>query len=189
MAFLNPIFLLGALAAAVPVLVHLVRRTRAGQLEFPSLMFLRRIEQKTIRKRRLRNLLLLALRCAALLLLALSFARPYFTSATSAASTSQSSSVILVDGSYSMRYGDAFNRAKQAARNVINDTGPNEQVALVSFSQSYDIIMPLKQSRAEALALLDQMQPGLGSTDYLQAIQAGVSILKDAGGRERRIHL
>ena len=49
------------MAAALPVLVHLVRRTRAVKLEFPSLMFLRRIEQKTIRKRRLRNLALLAL--------------------------------------------------------------------------------------------------------------------------------
>ena len=84
MAFLNPIFLLGALAASVPVLVHLVRRTRAVRMQFPSLMFLHRIEQKSIRQRRLRNLLLLALRCAALLLLALAFARPYFTGASKA---------------------------------------------------------------------------------------------------------
>lgn len=190
MAFLNPIFLLGAMAAVLPVLAHLVRRTRAVKLEFPSLMFLRRIEQKTVRKRRLRNLALLALRCAALLLLALAFARPYFTSANQQpAATSQSSSVILVDGSYSMRYLDAFNRARQAARNVINDAGANEQVALVQFAQSYEILMPLKQNRAEALALADQMQPGLGSTDYLQAIQAAISILKDTGGRERKIYL
>src|ERR1044072_1368417 len=106
MAFLNPIFLLGALAAAVPVLVHLVRRTRAVRMQFPSLMFLRRIEQQSIRRRRLRNLLLLALRCAALLLLALAFARPYFIGASkAAASSTQSSSVILIDASYSMRYG------------------------------------------------------------------------------------
>src|ERR1044072_3803868 len=120
MAFLNPIFLLGAIAAALPVLAHLVRRTRAVKLEFPSLMFLRRIEQKTIRKRRLRNLLLLALRCAALLLLALAFARPYFTKNPVAASAGQANRVILVDGSYSMRYGESFNRARQAARNLIN---------------------------------------------------------------------
>src|SRR5215470_1621023 len=100
MAFLNPIFLLGALAAAVPILVHLVRRTRAAKMLFPSLMFLRRIEQKTIRKRRLRNLLLLALRCAALLLLALAFARPYFTKDNAEASASQANRVILIDGSY-----------------------------------------------------------------------------------------
>src|SRR5215210_8966345 len=105
MAFLNPFFLIGALAAGIPVLVHLVRRTRARRVEFASLMFLRRIEQKTVRRRKLRNLLLLAMRCAALMLLALAFARPYFTFQKPVnASTDRRASVILIDGSYSMRY-------------------------------------------------------------------------------------
>ena len=189
MAFLNPIFLLGALAATLPVLVHLVRRTRAVRLQFPSLMFLRRIEQKTIRKRRLRNLLLLLLRSAALLLLALAFARPYFTgTSTASAASTQTSSVILIDGSYSMRYGDIFNRARQAARNAISDAPAGEQFAIVEFSRSYDVVMPLKPSRDEALAAIAGLQPGLGSTDYLQAVQAAISLLKDAGG-QKRIHL
>jgi von Willebrand factor type A domain/Aerotolerance regulator N-terminal len=189
MAFLNPFFLLGALAATLPVLVHLVRRTRAVRLQFPSLMFLRRIEQKTIRRRRLRNLLLLALRSAALLLLALAFARPYFSGASAASvSSTQSSSVILIDASYSMRYGDVFNRARQAARNLIDDAPAGEQFAVVQFSRSYDVAMPLKPNRDEALAAIAGMQPGLGSTDYLQAVQAAISLLKDAGG-QKRIHL
>ena len=185
MAFLNPIFLLGALAAAVPVLVHLVRRTRAAKMQFPSLMFLRRIEQKTIRKRRLRNLLLLALRCAALLLLALAFARPYFTKNSAAASASQSNRVILVDGSYSMRYGESFNRARQAARNLINAAAPGEQIAVIMFAQGYDVMMPLKPGHAEALTAIEQLQPGLGATDYLQAIQAAIALLKDVSGAKR----
>src|SRR5215216_1999719 len=149
MAFLNPIFLLGAMAAALPVLVHLVRRTRAVKIQYPSLMFLRRIEQKTIRKRKLRNLLLLALRCAALLLLALAFARPYFTGPPPvSASSDRKASVLLIDGSYSMRYGDVFNRAKQSARDAINKAGANEQIALVAFSRNYEILMPLKANRA-----------------------------------------
>jgi hypothetical protein len=190
MAFLNPIFLFGAMAATLPVLVHLVRRTRAVKIQYPSLMFLRRIEQKTIRKRKLRNLLLLALRCAALLLLALAFARPYFTGpAPVSASASRPASVILVDGSYSTRYGDVFNRAKQAARDVINKAAANEQIALVLFSQGYEILMPLKSNSAEAIAILDQMQPGYGATDYLQAIQSAIALLKDADAGERRIHL
>jgi von Willebrand factor type A domain/Aerotolerance regulator N-terminal len=189
MAFLNPIFLLGALAATLPVLVHLVRRTRAARMQFPSLMFLRRIEQKTVRRRRLRNLLLLLLRSAALLLLALAFARPYFTGArTVAAAGSQSSSVILIDTSYSMRYGDVFARARQAARNLIGEAPAGQQLAVVEFSRSYDIRMPLKPGRDEALAAIDGIQPGLGSTDYLQAVQAAISLLKDASG-EKRIHL
>jgi hypothetical protein len=188
-AFLTPIFLLGAMAAALPVLVHLVRRTRARKEPFPSLMFLRRIEQKTIRKRTLRNLLLLLLRCLALLLLALAFARPYFPQSNSLASGADApSSVVLVDHSYSMRYGDVFGRALQAARNIISEAAPNEQIALVSFSEGYEIVAPLKASNAEARALVEQLKPGLGSTDYLQALQSGDAILKDASGR-RRIYL
>src|SRR2546425_1701523 len=190
MAFLNPIFLLGAIAAAVPVLVHLVRRTRAPRVPFPSLMFLRKIEQKTIRRRKLRNLLLLAMRCAALLLLALAFARPYFTGASPvSASGEHTSTVILVDGSYSMRYGDVFTRVRQAARNMINDATSGEQLAVVLFSKSYQILAPLKDDRGEAIAAVNQMQPGLDSTDYLQAIQAADAILKDAGRGQHRIYL
>jgi hypothetical protein len=190
MAFLNPIFLLGAIAAAVPVLVHLVRRTRAPRIQFPSLMFLRKIEQKTIRRRKLRNLLLLLIRCAALLLLALAFARPFFTGSTPvSASGDHNSTVILVDGSYSMRYGDVFNRARQSARNMINDAASGDQLAVVLFSKGYQVLMPLKPDLAEATTVVNQMQPGLDSTDYLQAIQAADAILKDAGRGQHRIYL
>lgn len=190
MAFLNPIFLLGAIAAGVPLLVHLVRRTRAPRIQFPSLMFLRKIEQKTIRRRKLRNLLLLLIRCAALLLLALAFSRPFFTGATRvSASGDHTSTVILVDGSYSMRYGEVFNRARQSARNTINDAASGDQVAVVLFSKSYQVLLPLKPDLADATTAVNQMQPGLDSTDYLQAIQAADAILKDAGRGQHRIYL
>lgn len=189
MAFLNPFFLLGALAATIPILVHLVRRTRAQKVVYPSLMFLRKIEQKTVRRRKLRNLLLLLLRCLALLLLALAFSRPYFTSQHTAASTSRSSSVILVDSSASMRYADHFERARRAAHNVINNAATDEQIALVSFSQSYDILQPLKNNHAEANTLIDGMKPTLGASDYLQAVQAADAILKEIRRGDRKVYL
>jgi hypothetical protein len=190
MAFLNPIFLIGALAAGLPVLVHLVRRTRAQKLQFPSLMFLRKIEQKVVRRRKLRNLLLLALRCLALLLLALAFARPYLTNNAAAATTASSaSSVILLDTSASMRYADVFERARNAARNVISNASADEQVALVTFAQGYDILRPLKINHSEANALLNDVKPTLAAADYLQAIQAADSILKEVKSGAKRIFL
>ncbi|HYP28858.1 MAG TPA: VWA domain-containing protein [Blastocatellia bacterium] len=190
MAFLNPLFLLGVAAAAIPILVHLVRKTRARKVEFASLMFLRRIEQKTVRKRKLRNLALLALRCLALLLLALAFARPYFPSQSSSASTGDRASVvILLDTSYSMRYSDVFESARAAARDAINGAGAGAQVAVVSFAQNSEVVMPLKVNPAEALASLNNLTPGLGSTDYMQAIQAAESILKESAGTARSVYL
>jgi hypothetical protein len=190
MAFLNPIFLIGALAAGIPILVHLVRRTRAQKIQFPSLMFLRKIEQKVVRKRKLRNLLLLLMRCLALLLLALAFARPYLTSQNAAAAISSSpSSVILIDASCSMRYSDVFERAKNAARNIIGNAATDEQIALVSFAQSYEILRPLKNNHTEANALLNELKPTLAAADYLQAVQAGDAILKEIKRGARKIFL
>jgi hypothetical protein len=190
MAFLNPIFLIGALAAGLPILVHLVRRTRAQKVQFPSLMFLRKIEQKTVRKRKLRNLLLLLMRCLALLLLALAFARPYLTSpGAAAATTSTASSVILIDVSCSMRYSDVFERAKNAARNIISNAANDEQIAIVTFAQNYDLIRPLKNNHAEANALINDIKPTLAAADYLQAVQAADAILKDVTRGTRKIHL
>ncbi len=190
MAFLNPIFLIGAIAAGLPILVHLVRRTRAQKIQFPSLMFLRKIEQKVVRRRKLRNLLLLAMRCLALLLLALAFARPYLTSQNAAAaSLSTSNSVILIDTSCSMRYSDVFERAKNAARNIIGNAATDEQIALVSFAQSYEIVRPLKNNHGEANALLNDLKPTLAAADYLQAVQAGDAILKEITRGARKIFI
>jgi hypothetical protein len=189
MAFLNPIFLLGAIAAGIPILVHLVRRTRARREPFPSLMFLKRIEQKTIRRRTIRNLLLLALRCLALLLLAFAFARPYFPALSSEGNERDSSSVILVDASYSMRYRDVFNRAKNAALNIVREAPSTEKIAVVSFGQSFKVEAPLETDHQPAIATLNQMQAGLESTDYEQAIAAADSLLKDSHSASKRIHL
>src|SRR5215470_4569467 len=180
MAFLNPLFLIGAAAATLPVLVHLVRRTRARRLQFPSLMFLRRIEQKTIRRRRLRNIVLLVMRCAALLLLALAFARPYFPGlSSSAAGPREVRSVILLDSSYSMLYPGVFDRARRAARDIVSSAERDEKLALVSFSGVSDVLMPFTEDRAQANVILESLAPGLGTTDYLQAIQAADSLLRD----------
>jgi hypothetical protein len=158
-------------------------------MQFPSLMFLRRIEQKTIRKRRLRNLALLVIRCLAIILLALAFARPYYRGNVADASSGVSNSVILIDGSYSMRYPGVFERARESARNIVNRASSSEMIALVLFSSNCDIVRGLKADQSEALTILDEMQPGLGPTDYFQALQAADSMLKEGGKGHNRIYL
>src|SRR5215471_6128744 len=108
MSLLSPLFLLGLAALGIPILVHLVRRTKATRVEFPSLMFVRRIPQRTIRRKRLHNHLLLLMRILAILLLILAFTRPYFTSSNAKAGSGNRASVVLLDTSFSMRYGKRF---------------------------------------------------------------------------------
>src|SRR5215813_948604 len=78
MTFLAPAFLIGLAAIAAPVLIHLIQRERKEVIEFPSLMFLRRIPYQSVERRRIHNWLLLALRAAAMALLVAAFTRPFF---------------------------------------------------------------------------------------------------------------
>ena len=73
----RPSFLAGALAVAIPVLLHLFRRRTDRVVDFPAVQMLPEAPAEQQERRALRDLLLLALRVAALVLLAVSFARPY----------------------------------------------------------------------------------------------------------------
>ena len=77
MSFLAPFWLLLAGAAAVPLLLHLLRRNVSARVEFPAARYLQRAEREHSRSMRLRNLLLMLLRVLLLLALALAAARPF----------------------------------------------------------------------------------------------------------------
>src|SRR5512136_2708528 len=113
MNFVNPLFILGGLVVAVPILLHLIKREHARKIEFPTLMFLRRISRKTIRYQKLRHLLLLLLRVLAFVLIVLAFMRPYREKAAAGATVGRISSthIILIDNSMSMGFGDRWDRA------------------------------------------------------------------------------
>src|SRR5947207_10692536 len=103
MSFLAPLFLLGALAVALPVIFHLIRRTTRERTPFSSLLFLRPSPPRLTRRSRLEHLLLLALRCLVIGLLAAGFSRPFFRKAMPAADPHAGSrkTVLLVDVSAS----------------------------------------------------------------------------------------
>src|SRR5262245_38469168 len=119
MAFLTPAFFLGLAAIAIPVLVHLIQRERKRVVEFPSLMFVRRIPYQSVRRRRIRHWALLLLRAAAIALIVAAFARPFLRQEATAtvAAAGAREIVIVLDQSASMGYGDHWTRAQQAARN------------------------------------------------------------------------
>ena len=120
MSFLTPLFLLGLAALAVPVLIHLTQRERKSVVEFPSLMFLRKIPYESVQRRRIRDWLLLALRLAALALIVAAFARPFLRGSELAAAPGGARDiVVLLDRSYSMGYGDSWSRAQRAAAQAI----------------------------------------------------------------------
>ena len=77
MAFANLyVLLFGGLSVAAPIVLHLMMRKRPTHQPFPAMQFLRNRKTVNTRRLRVRQFLLLALRCAILLLVAAAFAKP-----------------------------------------------------------------------------------------------------------------
>lgn len=177
MWFLNPFFLFGLAAIAAPVLVHLVRRTRARRVEFPALYFVRQVPQRTIRRRTLHNLLLLILRCLAVLLLVFAFTRPFFSGAGAAKEAEETrASVVLVDSSLSMRQGGHFEEARRRAEAIIGEAQTDERVAVVAFGERYETVAPFTADKTAARAALASLSVGYEATDYEQALRGAEAL-------------
>jgi hypothetical protein len=143
--FLAPLFLAGAAAIALPILLHLIRRTEREKIPFSSLMFLRPTPPKVTRRSRLENLLLLLLRCLALALIALAFSRPYFQQAMNAAApvAERLRTVVLVDASASMRREPLWNLALAEARKAFEE--PADELAVVAFDRQPRVLLSFQQ--------------------------------------------
>ena len=137
MSFLAPLFLIGGLAIAGPIIYHLVRRTTREKTLFSSLMFLLPSPPRLSKRHRLEHILLLILRCVALGLLAFGFARPFLRQAPINDPTAAQPKriVVLVDTSASMRRDGVWAAARQKVEEVLRRTGPADNVALYPFDQ------------------------------------------------------
>src|SRR5258707_11557433 len=171
MSFLTPLFFLGVAALAAPILVHLVRRTRARRVEFPALVFVRQVPQRTIRRRTLHNLLLLLLRCLAILLIVIAFTRPFFSGGSAARDNAAAgATLILIDNSLSMRREHLFADAQQRAETELDDARNNEQVALMSFDKRYTVINRFIADKNRVRSGVASLTAGWEGTDYEQAL-------------------
>src|SRR5688500_14000795 len=136
MSFLYPAFLIGAVAIAIPIALHLLRRDVAPEVPFTAVRLLRRSPMEQTRRRRIRDLLLLAVRVAALLLLAAAFAWPYYTAAAASGL-----SIVAIDRSYSMAAPGRFDLALAEARQATDATGM-DRVAVIAFDDRATVIAP-----------------------------------------------
>jgi len=181
LSFLSPLFLAGVAAAAIPIALHLLQRRAEPLIEFSALRFLRHAPVEHSRRRRLRELLLLALRVTALCLLALAFARPYL--AQSAAALAAPVTMVLVDTSASMTAPGQFERAKAEARQAIANAPSTHAVGLVTFGSSAEVVVAPSADRAAARAALERLQPGAGATRYRAALSRAAEAIGDRTGR------
>ena len=175
-AFLSPLFLAGALAAAIPIVLHLFRREPDARVKFAAVSLLRRAPVEHATRRRVQQLLLLALRVSALLLLALAFARPLLTSG--AVSASSGVTVVALDTSLSLSAPGQFARAQQLGRDAIRRAPAGDLVGVVTFADAAEVAAAPSADRALATSAVDAASAGVGATRYRAALDTAAGMLE-----------
>ncbi len=189
MNFLAPFFLLGGLALAAPVIFHLIRRTTRERTTFSSLMFLRPSPPRLSRRSRLEHWLLLLLRCLALALLALGFARPFFKQSPVVDPTSvqPKRTVVLVDVSASMRRAGLWSAARERVNTAVRRAAPGDQVAVLTFDrrvtplvsfEDWNRVPPADRAGLVA-ARIDSVSPGWSGTHLGSALITAAETLAE----------
>jgi hypothetical protein len=170
LSFLSPMFLAGAAAAAVPIVLHLLKREPETRVKFAAVKLIKQAPVEHTDKRRLRELLLLALRVTALVLLAIAFARPFF--ATGAAVGTTGVTIVALDTSYSLSAPGRFDRAKQLAKEAVAKAPAGDLVGVVTFSDEAEIVARPGADRTLANDAIEQSSAGFGATRYRAALSA-----------------
>ncbi len=164
MGFLAPWFLGGLAALGVPVFAHLLRKHMATPRPVSSLMFFERGIQSSTRYRRLRYLLLFALRCALVLLVVIAFANPFVRHAR--AGESGRLLLIVLDRSFSMRAGTHFADAKRAALQALAAKPRDEKAQVIALGGQVNILTQATTNDMQLRAALEGIQPGDGRADF-----------------------
>ena len=187
MTFLNPLLLVGLVAAAVPVLLHLFQRRRPREMAFPNVALLRDVQATTVRRVRIQEWLLLALRVLALAALAVGFARPVAEGAWADIGEVPVSVGLVVDNSRSMGQQTGGETALAALR------AQGEALAASLHAGDEVFVVPTAgpvsatpvRTPDGLRAALDSLRPRAGAVPLTAALDRAAAALDGARHRRR----
>jgi len=192
--FVSPWLLTAALGAALPITLHLIYRRRSREIQFSSLKFLHRSVKRTAHRKRLEELLLLALRVGLIVLLALALARPFLGAGATPGSRSYTSAVVVLDDSGSMTCEhngrSRFSRAKAAADQLLASLDDGDSVLLrLASGRQLEKYNRLTSNRAYISHELARSRCTLAKGDLAREIFDGASELAEQSDPNRELYV
>ncbi|HLT64055.1 MAG TPA: BatA domain-containing protein [Pseudohongiella sp.] len=190
MGFLTPLFLLGLLAAAIPVAIHLIRRENPPKVMFGTLRFMKQTTKKLILFQQIQQWLLLLLRAALICLLVLAFARPLFYQGSMARliDAEPKAVAILLDTSLSMRAGERFERAKEEALDILGGMNPGDEAAVLTFADGTLSVRELTTDIDSLRSFVNGLEePGYDRVRFYPALQLANDMLSRSRHSVRRV--
>ena len=181
MSLLAPAFLFGLLAVGLPLWLHRLSSDNPNKQKFSSSMFLEPGEPRRVLAKKLQYLLLLALRIAVLVLLALAFAQPsLWRKPQAAAAGGARLHLIVLDGSASMGDDGRWERARGAARDVIDRLSGDDRGQIVVAGRQFEVLGAATGDASVLRQALNTVEAGVFRLDYGQLMRSIDAILRGA---------
>ncbi len=192
MTFLNGVLALGAVAAAIPLLIHLLNRSRFRTVPWGAMHLLESVIRTNNRRIRLEQLLLLLVRCAIPAILAFCLARPVLTGWQALPGEVPSSSVLLLDNSYSMDArsdgGTHFEEAVDHACALVDRLDRRSDIATITTGGTPSPIFDSPVFDPQMMTnRLRRLSGGFGASATVDSLESGLGVL--AGMANGRRHL
>ncbi len=197
--YLNPALLWLGLGALAPIIIHLAARSRPKPTPFPAVRFILASHRKSSAKFKLKQLLLLLLRCLLLGLFAVLVARPWVKGSASDVQRAKATvtAVILLDNSHSMGYRhsgtSSFERAKKLALATVDAFAEQEsRVCLLLVGDAPEPVISDFQHAYDLGLLKDHIgSAGLANrgTNCTAAVKEGIRMLNTVSGVGKSVFL
>ena len=193
LVFAHPAYLWGLLALSLPILVHLFNRRRPRPLAFGAIEFVLRSQQRRVRRLRLRQILLLALRCLLIAGVALALSRPSLEprGAQAAVARGPQATALVIDASLSMRYRRGsqtlFVRARSEALAALDRLGPDEPATVALCAGNPTPLPAPTFDRVSIRRVLEDAKPTYLGSDLTGCLAAAARALGESPVPGKRI--
>ena len=195
MNFLNPSLLFGLFAVSIPILIHLLNLRKIKKVEFSTLMFLKEIQKSKMRRIKLKQIILLALRVMAIVFLVLCFANPVYEGyAGNNDNFSGYTTLIFIDDSFSMAARDSkgqyLAQAKDAVKKILESHKESDDIYLIPASKTdFKGNKVLFDSFTELYDSLEKISISYKPADINEIISFSDKILKNSAKPNKEIFI
>lgn len=192
MSFLHPLLLFGAVGVALPILAHLLNRHQVRHTDWAAMQFLNRNVRVRSRQIKLRDLLLLLLRCMALLFLVFAIARPSWTAGSWFPGEGQAGVVIAIDSSFSMGHGakgsTRFAAALKQTEVIRGTLAPGDPVTVVMLGGDKRVVVRnMAYDAARFEEALADLTAGPGTLELVNEPERVAELVADMDAPQKEV--
>jgi len=195
MTFLNPAILFGLAAATIPVIIHLLNLRKLKKIDFSTLIFLKELQKNKIRRVKLKQWLLLALRVLIILLIVTAFARPTLEGISIGGTTSaaKTTALFILDDSFSMsvvdQNGSYINQAKQTIKELLNNLEEGDEAGLILVSGDTEGEVPVTTNIISVVEKLKNINVSNASGTINSALIEASNLILESKNFNKEIYL